>query len=446
VALSPTPKSQTPQTSATAGSHSGEAATPASTTPGESASTSEGSGTGAAPGAKHGKGSAGQPGSQPTSSGQSSLPPIKHVFLVVLSDQGFAQSFGAGPSAPYLSETLPAQGELIGGYYAVDSGELANEVALISGQGPTADLQEECPLYSEITPGTLGEEAQVIGSGCVYPRGVSSLPTQLESAGKTWKAYIQGIGEGSSAVTPNCAHPALGQTDGDQTPTAARPYVTWRNPFVYFQSLTASPSCVGDDVGLGHLKGDLRSASTTPAFSYIAPDPCDDGAEVPCATGSPDGLAPAEAFLKRVVPEIEASPAYRQGGLIAITFDQAPQSGPHADSSGCCITGAFPNSLRTSSSTTTTGSTSSTSTATTTVGTTTTTAGTTGSGETAGGGRVGLLLISKYVKPGTRELTGQYNHFSLLRSFEDLFALKPLGYAAQPGLLAFDKSVFNAYH
>jgi hypothetical protein len=56
-----------------------------------------------------------------------------------------------------------------------------------------------------------------------------------------------------------------------------------------------------------------------------------------------------------------------------------------------------------------------------------------------------LLLISKYVKPASLNVTGEYNHFALLRSIENLFGLKPLGYAAAPGLLAFDSSVFNAY-
>jgi hypothetical protein len=58
---------------------------------------------------------------------------------------------------------------------------------------------------------------------------------------------------------------------------------------------------------------------------------------------------------------------------------------------------------------------------------------------------VGLLLISRYVKPGTLNLTGEYNHFALLRSIENLFALQPLGYAGAKGLLAFDSSVFNAH-
>jgi hypothetical protein len=136
------------------------------------------------------------------------------------------------------------------------------------------------------------------------------------------------------------------------------------------------------------------------------------------------------------VPEIESSPAYKTGGLIAITFDQAPQSGPNADASGCCMTSAFPNVPASApSAPATTGEAGAGDAGATTTGTTT----------PAGGGRVGLLLISKYTKPGSINVTGEYNDFSLLASIEDLFEVSHLGYASSQGLLAFNKSVYNAH-
>ena len=52
-----------------------------------------------------------------------------------------------------------------------------------------------------------------------------------------------------------------------------------------------------------------------------------------------------------------------------------------------------------------------------------------------GGGRVGALVISRFVRPGTSSTTS-YNHYSLLASLEDLFGLPRLGDAAVPGLPA----------
>ncbi len=91
------------------------------------------------------------------------------MFLIVLSDQGFNAAFGPQSQAPYLSKTLTGQGELLDDYYAATGGELANEIALISGQGPTPQTAASCPLYTDIAPGTIGAQGQALGSGCVYP-------------------------------------------------------------------------------------------------------------------------------------------------------------------------------------------------------------------------------------------------------------------------------------
>jgi hypothetical protein len=63
---------------------------------------------------------------------------------------------------------------------------------------------------------------------------------------------------------------------------------------------------------------------------------------------------------------------------------------------------------------------------------------------TGGGGLVGILLISQYVKPGSMDVLDYYNHFSLLASIENLFGLKHLGYASNTSLPVFDASTFNA--
>lgn len=403
------------------------------------------------PAPKHKHTKPGKPhSSQPSGGfGTQALPPIKHVFLIVLSDQGFNEAFGPGAPATYLSKTLVSQGELLNDFYAVSGGELANEIALISGQGPTVQTAEDCPLYTDITPGTVGAASQVLGSGCVYPSQTDTLAEQLTADGLTWKAYLEGIAEAPPQPT-TCTHPVLGAADGNHVPSAEDPYVTWRDPFVYFESVTGNASCASAIVGLGHLAQSLKTAKNTPALSYIVPDRCHDGSEEPCAPGQPAGLAASDSFLSTVVPEIESSPAYKAGGLIAITFDQAPQSGPDADTSGCCMTSAFPNLPSSApSATSTTGEAGATSTAapgTTTTGTTGDTGTTTtGTSTATGGGRVGLLLISKYTKPGSINVVGEYNDFSLLASIEDLFGVSRLGYAGSEGLLAFNKSVYNAH-
>ena len=472
-------------------------------------------------------------GTDTTSTGLNGLPPVKHVFMIVLSDRGYSQSFGA--SHGYLSGALRRQGEIVLNYYAVAGAPLANEIALISGQGPTVQTATDCPTYSRIKPATKAARGQVLGSGCSYPTSTKTLASELTAAGDTWKAYVQGVPSGAKSA---CRVPKAG-SKAPQTAPSKNAYVAWRNPFLYFRSLTSGSACHDDEVGLSRLKTDLKSASTTPSLAYIIPAPCADGSEAPCKPHATPGLAAANTFLKTIVPEIKKSPAYKDGGMIAVTFDQAPQTGEYADPSACCASPASYPNLRglppgtpaapagatgpavpgtatvmtaadttttdttttdttttdttttdttttdttttdttttdtTTSDTTTTGSTTTTGTTTTgpttaagttttattppaptTTGapaTTTTPTSTTplslGSGETTptgGGGHVGLLLISRYVKPNSFDAVDYFNHFSLLATIENLFGLKRLGYAGAPGLPLFSTSVFNNY-
>jgi phosphatidylinositol-3-phosphatase len=394
------------------------AATPAPTsTPKSPAPRGPGNGNGNGNGGgSSGPGVSGGGGSQ-VAAGKSKLPAIRHVFVVMLSDQPYAATFGPESTAPYLARTLEAKGELLVRYYAVAHEQLANEIALLSGQGPTPATAANCPTYEPLTPGTPSGEGQLLGEGCVYPPTAATLPGQLEVKHLTWRAYIQGLGEpgGSLAV---CAHPALGALDPTSaSPPPAQAYATFRNPFVYFQALTEAPTCASDDAGLADLDGDLKSAAHTPSLSYIVPDRCHDGSPGPCPTGAAGGLPAASGFLEEVVPKILASKAYKESGLLVITTDEAPSSGEFADSSSCCGQPRFPNLPAPT--------------------------GVAASLPAEGGGQVGALLLSPFVKAHTTSQEA-YSHFSLLRTIEDLFSLKHLGYAAGAHVNSFEPSLFAA--
>ena len=351
------------------------------------------------------------------------LPDVRHVFLIVLGENGYEGMFGASSEAAYLARKLPSQGELLTNYFAVAKGGLANQIALLSGQGPTPETDAGCPLYTDLAPATVSAEGQVEGAGCVYPATTESLPSQLVAAGLDWRAYVEDIGNGAAAGQPtSCRHPPLGAPDPGQVPLPGDAYLTWRNPFVYFHSIIDGPECAANDVGLDQLAADLGSPKTTPALSYIVPDACHSGGELPCEPESPSGALAVEPFLREIVPAILASPAYKEGGLIAITSTQAPQTGALADASSCCIAPTYPNLPPSPApAEPATGAVK----------------------EAGGGGRVGLLLLSPYVEPGSVNETTYANHFSLLLTIEELFGLERLGYAGEPALVPFDAAVFN---
>jgi phosphatidylinositol-3-phosphatase len=353
------------------------------------------------------------------------LPPVQHVFVIVLADHGFEETYGPTSTATYMSKTLPEKGELLSNYYAVTTGDLANEIALISGQGPNPATAANCPEYKDFAVPTLNATTgQAEGEGCVYPAEAETLPGQLVAAKKTWKAYIGGIGNGQAGEPTTCRHPGLGEADLAQAPRPGDPYETWRNPFVYFHSIIDSLECAERDVGLEQLSADLKKETRTPSFSYIVPDACHDGSETPCEPGAPAGLAAAQPWLETTIAEIESSPAYKASGLIAITSAQARQDLPEPDTSACCGTPEYPNLPAPEVAPPVT------------------------SGpvkESGGGGRVGMLLLSPFVAPGSVNETGYYNHFSFLLSIGELLEVTPPpGYAAEPVLTAFDSTVFNS--
>jgi hypothetical protein len=185
-------------------------------------------------------------------------------------------------------------------------------------------------------------------------------------------------GPGTAANNPvtNPTDMATPTEPGVVSLTGAQPndqFVAKHFPFPWFESLTGEVEKDGTTVpplnepadgtncdashianldspteGLFH---DLQKASTTPDFSWITPDNCSDAHDAVCkgnnlsgafsANGTPDynsplkndpesttprnstgGLYASDLFLKYYIPMIEQSPAFKQGGLIDVTFDE----------------------------------------------------------------------------------------------------------------------------
>jgi phosphatidylinositol-3-phosphatase len=341
------------------------------------------------------------------------LPPIRHVFVIVLENKAFADTFGPSGqiNAPYLNGTLVPKGELLTQYYGIGHNSADNYIAMISGQPPTPASKNDCPdPLQPIADQAVGPYGIAKSDGCDYPPRFKTIGDQLTARGLTWKGYNSGI---PSPCSPLHDNPAPGTH-----------YARKHNPWVFFRSLRDSGQCQANDVGLDELSTDLQSVDTTPNLSYIVPDQCED-AHDDCTgpigdplSGDQFALQQADAFLAKWVPQILASPAYRQDGLLIVNFDESV-----GDSSACCNEQPGPADPAPG--------------------------GYAGGVPGAGGGVTGAVLLSKWISPGSAQATGRhlnsnpYNHYSLLRSIEDLFSLDHLGYAADPALPAFDKVVYN---
>ena len=344
------------------------------------------------------------------------LPPIRHVVVLVLENQSYDVTFGSRSAAPFLAHTLPARGALLTHYYAIGHASLGNYVALVSGQAPNIATQLDCPTYADFRAGASGLDAhgQLRGEGCVYPRSVPSLPDQLEAAGLSWKAYMEDMGNNPARESATCGHVPLGAQERTNLPSNGDQYAAKHDPFVYFHAIIDDqPRCDAHVVNLERLPHDLASAATTANYIFITPNLCSDGHDPHCIDGRTGGLAAIEQFLRKWVPLIEGAPAFQADGMLVITFDESDGAGAEG-SSACCGERSLPGARFQP--------------------------GFSG----PGGGRIGAVVLSKYVRPGTVS-SAPYNHYALLRTIEAIFGLRYLGYAAEDQLRVFGPDVFTAW-
>ncbi len=192
---------------------------------------------------------------------------IKHVWLIILENKSYDETFTGLNQNSYLWQTLPQQGALLTNYYGTGHFSMDNYISLVSGQSPSYATQDDCSTTANmtnnnsgiITNGTVGTvtdtdhttdgsgtntnaptpsgasngnygqllthggvDAALGNNGCVYPTNVATLFNQYNAAGVSWKAYAQDLGGeqpvGSTTYvtgsTPGVSDTVPGREDG----------------------------------------------------------------------------------------------------------------------------------------------------------------------------------------------------------------------------------------
>jgi len=344
-----------------------------------------------------------------------SAPPIRHVFLIVLENKSFEGAFGPTSPASYLAKTLPARGALLQDYYAIGHWSLVNYIAMVSGQAPNPATTRDCFSVSNfrLFKPALDLHGQALGVGCVYPTLVETLPGQLEKAGLSWKGYMEDFDEDAQRDKyGTCTQQRIGHRDLTGFFAGPDGYDTAHDPFLYFHSiLDDQKGCAAHVVNLDQLTKDLRSEATTPNYLFIVPNLCHDGQDKDCGDGTPGGFAGMDGFLRKWVAAVTGSPAFRKDGLLIVTFAQSDGMTPAGYDACCDEKPLASNPLK---------------------------PGLRG----PGGGKVGAVALSPFIRPGTVSSV-PYNHYSLLRTVEDIYGLPYLGYAGEPDLRSFGPDVFS---
>jgi phosphatidylinositol-3-phosphatase len=437
---------------------------------------------------------------------------IQHILVINLENENYLATFGPGSPATYLNGTLLKQGELIPNYFATSHVSLGNYISEVSGQGTNPALNNDCinlatltqpPVlgaFTDVLPGTDSLDqvqfpGQVLGSGCVFPapkpgvRGAQTIGDQLDRRAHDqsddddpdrllWRAYAEDMGDDLNrdygtpdtlGIGADCAHAPIGAPDYSNSAAANDQYATRHNPFVYFHSVIDNLArcnrhvvplgklIVGingaKDQFSGHLYRDLKRIETTPKYLFVTPNLCNDGHDATCAApnveGTQDakgknqgGLVSADLWLKHWMPMIFASPAYQSGKmLVVLQFDESG----FTDSRACALQNQADCHAPTGPNVTNPGFSPI-------LGLFKLQTPPTAPHVYAGGGQVGAVLFNKrYIEPGSVNTTGSYNHFSALRSYEDLLGITRggddgfghLGFAALATQKPFGPDVFN---
>jgi hypothetical protein len=196
--------------------------------------------------------------------------PLPRVVVVVEENHSLGQILGS-PDAPFLNE-LAAHGTLLTSYDAVAHPSLPNYLAMVGGD--TFGIASDC------------------GSCHV---GAPSLADQLDTAGISWKAYMQGLPAPCSDVV------------------SAGAYAKKHDPFMYFDRVRDSPSRCAKVVPFEQLATDL-AAGRLPRFAFVSPDLDHDMHDGSVRT--------ADGWLRDLAAALRASPAWRQNARLVVTFDE----------------------------------------------------------------------------------------------------------------------------
>ena len=187
------------------------------------------------------------------------------MFLIVMENRSYDRAISGGYTAQLASQYAVATN-----YHGVSHPSLPNYLAMTSGS-------------------TWG-----IADDGWHPLPAGGLAAQLTSAGISWRAYMEGM-------SGTCMR-------------SGYPYALKHDPFPYYGG-----ACPSQVVPFTQFAQDV--AGTVPNFVWITPDMCHDGHD--CST------AVADQWLASTVPAILATSAWKNGGVLVITWDEGEDSANH---------------------------------------------------------------------------------------------------------------------
>ena len=260
--------------------------------------------------------------------------PVTTVFLIVMENHIWSE-IKDSRSAPYINQTLLVEGAHAEAYY-----------------NPPG-LHPSEPNYLWLEAGTNFGVTDDREPAANHQDSTAHLTTLLDAADISWKSYQENIA-------------------GDICPLVSFDhYGAKHNPMIYFDDVTGgndpqSAYCIAHVRPYSELADDL-AAGEVARYNFITPNLCNDMHDSSgCAT--PNAIRNGDNWLMQEIPVILDSDAYKNGGIVLITWDE---------------------------------------------------------GEGGSDGPIGMIVLSPNAKPGYSN-TIPYTHSSTLRTVQEIFGVEPL--------------------
>jgi hypothetical protein len=233
--------------------------------------------------------------------------------------------------------------------------------------------------YAAMTSGQFTDCQQFDGSIASCHQDVENIFHQLSSGGVTWNSWMESMPQPCQVVSAGGAK-TLNHYAPKHNPATFYDNVEGLNGVWSADPAGQSAECKANDIATGGTGPNDMSAfnarlarGDVGRFNYIVPNECEDGHDNCAPQGN--GAAQFDSFLAQEVPNIMDSPAFGADGVLIITYDEGTSNkGPGT------------------------------------------------SKQFAGGGNVIFAVLSPLARPGV--YSKSYNHYSLLRTWEDGFGIR----------------------
>lgn len=227
---------------------------------------------------------------------------LRNVFVIMMENSNWDDIWGNTANAPYINSLLP-YADYLTNYHQAD-------------QATEGIMWPSLPNYLWLEG---GDNFGIIGNDYLptdnfpltHRPETDHLVSFLEDAGITWGAWMESIDGGSCPL-------------GDEQDSDGGHYKVGHDPFVYFDDITNNNDpnasrCIQHVRPYTEFKAAVAANAPLPRYNFITPNLCDDMHDN-CTTGN---ITQGDTWLSNELPGILGSPAYADGGVVFILWDES---------------------------------------------------------------------------------------------------------------------------